>query len=87
MVHGGEDRLLVERRPVAPETMLTEAQRASVRNLALELSINAEGIVDLCTLGWLEPEGLQDPGAAGDAAAELTNAAISLRLRPSDGRK
>jgi hypothetical protein len=73
--------------PVAPKTMLTEAQRASVRNLALELSINAEGIVDLCTLGWLEPEELQDPGAVCDAAAELTNAAISLRLRPSGGRK
>jgi hypothetical protein len=82
-VQGGEDRLLVERRPAAPETTLTEARRAAVRDVALELSINAEGVLDLCTLGWLDPDKLQDPAAVGDAEAWLTNEAFVLRLRPS----
>jgi hypothetical protein len=65
------------------ETAPSEAQRASARDTVLEqLSINAEGIVDLCTLGWLHPNKLQDPGAIGDAVTELANAAISMRLRP-----
>ena len=65
------------------ETALSDAQRASARNLQLELSIAADGILDLCRLGWLDPDTMQDPGAVGDAVAELTNAALSLRLRPS----
>jgi hypothetical protein len=65
------------------ETALSEAQRASARKLQLELSIAADGILDLCTLGWLDPGKLRDPDAVSDAMAELGNAAISLRLRPS----
>ena len=65
------------------ETSLSDAQRASARNLQLELSIAADGILDLCRLGWLDPDTMQDAGAIGDAVAELTNAALSLRLRPS----
>ena len=65
------------------ETALSDAQRASARNLQLELSIAADGILDLCRLGWLDPDTMQDAGAVGDAVAELTNAALSLRLRPS----
>ena len=65
------------------ETALSDAQRASARNMQLELSIAADGILDLCRLGWLDPDTMQDPGAVGDAVAELTNAALSLRLRPS----
>jgi hypothetical protein len=34
-------------------------------------------------LGWLDPDTMQDAGAVGDAMAELTNAAIALRLRPN----
>ena len=65
------------------ETALSDAQRASARNLQLELSIAADGILDLCRLGWLDPDTMQDAGAVGDAVAELTNAALSLRLRPN----
>src|SRR5437764_8074970 len=65
------------------ETALSDAQRASARNLQLELSIAADGILDLCRLGWFDPDRMQDPGAVGDAVAELTNAALSLRLRAS----
>jgi hypothetical protein len=63
------------------ETALSDAQRAFARNLRLELSIAADGILDLCRLGWLDPDTMQDAGAIGDAVAELTNAALSLRLR------
>ena len=65
------------------ETALSDAQRACVQKVQLELSIAADGILDLCRLGWLNPDTMQDPGAVGDAVAELTNAALSLRLRPS----
>ena len=65
------------------ETALSDAQRASVQKVQLELSIAADGILDLCRLGWLDPDTMQDAGAVGDAVAELTNAALSLRLRPS----
>ena len=65
------------------ETALSDAQRASARNLQLELSIAADGILDLCRLGWLDSDTIQDPGAVGDPVAALTNAALSLRLRPS----
>ena len=65
------------------ETALSEAQRASARKLQLELSIAADRILDLCRLGWLDPDTAQDPEAVGDAVAELTNAALSLRLRPN----
>jgi len=65
------------------ETALSDAQRASVQKVQLELSIAPDGILDLCRLGWLDPDTTQDAGAVGDAVAELTNAALSLRLRPS----
>ena len=65
------------------ETALSEAQRASARKLQLELSIAPEGILDLCRLGWLDPDTADDPEAVGNAVAELTNAAIALRLRPN----
>ena len=81
-----DDQLTVEPHSVAPgieEIALTDAQRASARNLSLEVSIAAEGIVDLCTLGWLDPKKLRDASAAADAVAELANAALELRLQPS----
>ena len=62
---------------------LTNAQRASVRDLLLDIPINAEGLIELCNLGWLDPEQFRDRRAAADAVIELTNAAIALRLRPS----
>ena len=65
------------------ETALSDARRASVQEVQLELSIAPDGILDLCRLGWLDPDTTQDPGAVGDAVAELTNAALSPRLRPS----
>jgi hypothetical protein len=65
------------------ENALSAAQRASARKLQLELSIAPDGILDLCRLGWLDPDTAQDPEAVGDAVAELTNAALSLRLRPN----
>ena len=65
------------------ETALSDAQRASLQKVQLELSIAPDGILDLCRFGWLDPDTTQDPGAVGDAVAELTNAALSLRLRPS----
>jgi hypothetical protein len=65
------------------ETAPSEAQRASARKLQLELSIAPDGILDLCRLGWLDPDTAQDPEAVGDSVAELTNAALSLRLRPN----
>jgi hypothetical protein len=67
----------------ARQNALSAAQRASVQKVQLELSIAADGILDLCRLGWLDPDTTLDPGAVGDAVAELTNAALSLRLRPS----
>jgi hypothetical protein len=65
------------------ENALSAAQRASARKLQLELSIAPDGILDLCRLGWLDPDTAQDPEAVGDAVAELTNAALLLRLRPN----
>ena len=65
------------------EIALSNAQRASVRDLLLDIPINAEGLIELCNLGWLDPEQLRDRRAAADAVIELTNAAIALRLRPS----
>ena len=65
------------------DTALSDAQRASVQKVQLELSIAPDGILDLCRLGWLDPDTARDAGAVGDAVAELTNAALSLRLRPS----
>ena len=65
------------------ETALSDGRRASVQKVQLELSIAPDGILDLCRLGWLDPDTTQDPGAVGDAVAELTNAALTLRLRPS----
>jgi hypothetical protein len=65
------------------EIALSDAQRASLQTLQLELSIATDGILDLRRLGWLKPRMDKDPGAVGDAVAELTNAALSMRLRPS----
>ena len=65
------------------EIALSNAQRASVRDLLLDIPINAEGLIELCNLGWLDPEQLRDRRAAVDAVIELTNAAIALRLRPN----
>ena len=49
----------------------------------LGVPINTEGLIELCNLGWLDPEQFRDRRAAADAVIELTNAAIALRLRPS----
>lgn len=65
------------------ENALSEAQRASARDMLLGIPINAEGLIDLCRLGWLDPDELRNRNAATDAVIELTNAALSLRLRPS----
>ena len=65
------------------EIVLSEAQRASVRELLLGIPINAEGLIELCRLGWLDPEKLRNSKAVADAVIELTNAAISVRLQPS----
>jgi hypothetical protein len=65
------------------ENALSAAQRASVREMVLSVPISAEGLIELCNLGWLDPEQLRDRRAAADAVIELTNAAIALRLRPS----
>ena len=65
------------------ENALSNAQRASVRDLLLDIPINAEGLIELCNLGWLDPEQFRDRRAAADAVIELTNAAIALRLRPN----
>lgn len=69
---------------IGPEEIaISDAQRASLQTLQLELTIAPDGILDLGRLGWLKPGTDHDPGAVGDAVAELTNAAISMRLRPS----
>ena len=64
------------------ENALSNAQRASVRDLLLDIPISADGVNE-CRLGWLDPEQLRDRRAAADAVIELTNAAIALRLRPN----
>jgi hypothetical protein len=64
------------------ENALSPAQRASVREMVLSVPISAEGVIELCRLGWLEPNQLRN-SAAVDAVIELTNAAIALRLRPN----
>jgi hypothetical protein len=65
------------------ETALSDAQRASARDTVLGAPISAEGVIALCELGWLDPDQLRNRAAVTDAVVELTNAAISLRLRPS----
>ena len=65
------------------ENALSNAQRAPVRDLLLDIPINAEELIELCNLGWLDPDQLRDRRAAADAVIELTNAALSLCLRPS----
>ena len=64
------------------ETALSDAQRAFARDTVLGVPINAEGVIALCWLGWLDPDQLRNRAAVTDAVVELTNAAISLRLRP-----
>ena len=71
----------VPKLPVEERT-LSQAQRARAVPLALEVSINAEGILDLCALRWLDPVKLEDPMAINDAIVELTNEAFKLRLQP-----
>ena len=65
------------------ENALSAAQRALMRDMVLGVPINTEGLIELCRLGWLDPNQLRNPGAAVDAVIELTNAALSLRLRPN----
>ena len=65
------------------ENALSAAHRACVQKVQLELSIAPDGILDLCRLGWLDPDAAQDSEAVVDAVAELTNAALWLRLRPN----
>src|SRR6266550_4834548 len=65
------------------ETALSDAQRASVQKVQLELSIAPDGILDLCRLGWLDPDTARDAGAVGDAVSELTNAALSCACDPA----
>jgi len=50
--------------------------------MVIDIPITAEGLMELCTLGWLAAGYLRNVKAAADAVAELANAAISLRLRP-----
>jgi hypothetical protein len=64
------------------ENALSPAQRPSVREMVLSVPISAEGVIELCRLGWLDPNQLRN-SAAVDAVIELTNAAIALRLRPN----
>jgi hypothetical protein len=64
------------------ENALSAAQRASVRDMVLSVPISAAGLIELCRLGWLDPNQLRNCAAA-DAVIELTNAAIALRLRPN----
>src|SRR6266480_862656 len=59
------------------ENALSAAQRESVRDLLWDIPINAEGLIEFCNLGWLDPEQLRDRRAAADAVIELTNAAIA----------
>ena len=51
------------------ENALSPAQRASVSDLLLDIPINAEGLIELCNLGWLDPEQLRDRSAAADAVS------------------
>jgi hypothetical protein len=64
------------------ERVLSEPERAAARDMLLNIPITAEGLIELCMLGWLDPWKLRDAKAAADAVADLTNAAISLRLHP-----
>ena len=87
MVRAGEEHETEERHPPASQVRtekraLSQAQRARARPLALEVSINAEGILDLCVLRWLDPDKLEDPTAVNDAIVDLTNEAFKLRLQP-----
>jgi hypothetical protein len=64
------------------ERVLSEPERAAARDMLLNIPITANGLIELCMLGWLDPWKLRDAKAAADAVADLTNAAISLRLHP-----
>jgi len=65
------------------EIALSDARRASARDMLLGVPITANGLIELCRLGWLDAVKLRNSEAAADAVADLTNAAISMRLRPS----
>jgi hypothetical protein len=64
------------------ERVLSEPDRAAARDMLLHIPITADGLIELCMLGWLDPWELRDAKAAADAVADLTNAAISLRRHP-----
>ena len=64
------------------ERVLSGPERAAAQDMLLEIPITANGLIELCMLGWLDPWKLRDAKAAADAVADLTNAAISLRLHP-----
>ena len=53
-----------------------------MRDMVSSVPISAAGLIELCRLGWLDPNQLRN-SAAADAVIELTNAAIALRLRPN----
>ena len=65
------------------EIALSDARRASARDMLLGVPITANGLIELCRLGWLDAVKLRNSEAAADAVADLTNAATSMRLRPS----
>ena len=46
------------------EIALSAAQRASARDTILGVPINAEGLIELCALGWLDPDKLRHRNAA-----------------------
>jgi hypothetical protein len=50
--------------------------------MVLSVPISAAGLIELCRLGWLDPNQLRN-SAAVEAVIELTNAALSVRLRPN----
>ena len=65
------------------EPVLSEARCATARDMVLDIPITAEGLIELCRLGWLDPEKLRNSKAVADAVVDLSNAAISARLQPS----
>ena len=65
------------------ENALSNAQRGVCARPAVGYPDQRRGLIELCNLGWLDPEQLGNRRAAGDAVIELTNAAIALRLRPN----
>ena len=52
------------------ENAVSAAQRAFMRVMVLGVPINTEGLIELCRLGWLDPNQLRN-SAAVDAVIEL----------------